>query len=192
MSLEDVKARRRRRRAEARILLDQTLGAEHERLDAELQAAVKTSGSITDSPLAAAEALQAFEADVADQEMVLVFESIGHGAWTDLIATHPPTREQLKANKGLDHNPETFPIAAVVASCVETRNPDGTGLDVETATFLFVDLEEAEWLKVWTACLDANLGASERPKSQAASVVLAMSERFSTTAPSEESLGQSS
>lgn len=191
MSLEDVKARRVRRRAEARVCLDQTVDAEHERLDAEAVSALQSS-SITQGPAKATDALVAFEAQRDEADMVIVFESIGHGAWTDLIAAHPPTKEQLKANKGLDHNPETFPIAAVVKSCIETRNPDAAGLDVETATYLFVDLEEAEWLKIWSACLDANLGAAERPKSLAASAARALSARSSTTAPNAGSPGASS
>jgi hypothetical protein len=107
--------------ATARVLIRQDLLARHEELDAELQAAIASDGMHNRTPRAPALAaeLEALEAEVEAAKVEFRFRSIGKRAWADLLAAHPPTREQKKADPRVDHNPDTFPAAAIAASCVD-------------------------------------------------------------------------
>lgn len=89
----------------------------------------------------------------------LTFVAIGGRAWRELLAQHPPTREQsLKHGMSLDNNPETFPQAAMAASCVQP------GLSLEQAEWLVDNLNVLEVQRLWTACLDANVVGVDLPK----------------------------
>jgi hypothetical protein len=96
--------------------------------------------------------------------------------WANLMVKHPPTKEQRKENPRLDHNPETFPLAAMAASCVEP-----SGATVESFQRLDASgVPSAVFDELWVTCLDANLGAGI-PKSAAAGVIRRLSGRSATT-----------
>jgi hypothetical protein len=194
MGVADLRAAFGRRRVEARVLLDQSLLDEHTRLDAALTQATADDMRLNRNPEAPAiaERILDLEQRIAEAKTVFVFEQLGRGRWLDLVARHPATDDEQRA--GLDHHPDTFIPAALVESCVEVRSPDGDvgTLDLDNATFLAEELNEAEFRKLWAGCLRANLGEADDPKSKAAAIYRRLSSRSSTTAPLEESLAASS
>jgi hypothetical protein len=95
--------------------------------------------------------------EVESKTRTLVFESIGRREWSDLLAEHPPTKEQLDRFGELDHNPETFPPVALEASCVEP------GMSLEDAQWLMDKLPLGAWNRVWGACLSVNVVGSRDP-----------------------------
>lgn len=188
MPVDDYRKQLTRRRASARVLLDQTLVAAHAAADARLQEALALDGeSLADSDEITARRaeVEAVEAAISAAEIEFTFEGIGRRAWLELVAEHPPTDEQAK--DGFDYHPEMFPPAAVAASVVAPAD-----VDEDTVAFLAAELDLAEWGKLWSACLEANVGVATRPKSVAASVLRRTSARSSSTAHPEASLAASS
>lgn len=188
MPVDDYRKQLTRRRASARVLLDQSIIAAHAEADARLQAALGADEGGLAEPeeiTALRGAVEAVEAAIAAAEIEFVFEGIGRRAWLALVAEHPPTDDERR--DGYDFHPETFQRAAIVASVV---SPDD--VDADVVLFLANELDLAEWGKLWTACLEANLGVAVRPKSVAASVLRRTSDRSSNTAPPEGSLAASS
>lgn len=153
------------RMATARILLRQDLHARWKQMDAELTAAAARDrlhgGSIGDGgeapPLAAK--LREFEAEMADQWVEFRFKSIGHRAWADLLAANPPTPEQVRHQPLVDFNPDTFPVAAIAASCAEPE------MTLEEAQRLDRALNQTQFDQLWSAVLDVNMGGDSDPKS---------------------------
>lgn len=154
----------------ARILLHQELAARHEQLDAELMAAMeadKKDLGIGEVPRSAAlaQALSEFEDEIEESKVAFRFRALSKRAWADLIAQHPPTKEQLRDHAGLDHNPLTFPVAAVAASCSDPV------MTLEQAQRLERSLNLSQWGQLWMACLNANIGGGDTPKSVAAGTI---------------------
>lgn len=186
MGIDDLKASFRRRRVEARVLLDGSLLDEHARLEAALSKAVKDDvmkNRLPESP-GLTDEITALEARIEAEQKLFIFEGIGQYAWQNLAADNPPSKEQRAV--GYDMNPHTFAPKAVAASCVEPE------LTEEDAEWLMLNLDVAEWDRLWVACLVANIGERDRPKSLVATVAATARNGSSTTAPPEESLAQSS
>lgn len=185
-TLDDFEKAHQPARATARVGFRQDLWDRHARLEAELVAAVRADTTENRDPQApaVAEALAALEAEIDANEKLFTFASIGRQRWTKLLAEHPPSAEHREL--GSDHDPETFPPAAVAASAVDPI------LSIETASVMFNELNISQWNRLWSACLAANLGGGESPKSAVATAVLKRREPSSTTAPPEESLAASS
>jgi hypothetical protein len=114
------------------------------------------------------------------------FRAIGRKAWADLVAKHPPTKAQLKVDPQADVDPESFPVAAIAASCVEPA------LTLEQAQRIESAVTDVQWRVLYGACLTVNVGTSDLPKSVLAGLILQTSERSVTTAASEESPAASS
>jgi hypothetical protein len=167
--------------AVAKVLLRQDLVARHEELEAawieaaqgdkrrrdEAVAARNLEGSIAEAGVefderapAIAEQIAELEEEMARYERSFKFRSIGYQPWQDLLAKHPPTKQQKAADARVDHNPETFPIAAMAASCVEPT------LTVDQAQRLVALLTTSQFTHLWTKCLDANVGGLNVPKSR--------------------------
>lgn len=165
-SFDDVLAQVQPRTEMVRVCLRGDLIAAHQRADHELQQLLVGRGHDADT-VAAAEAVQAIEQQMRDATVEFVFQHLGRTAWTDLLAEHPPTDEQKAANPRLDNNPETFPYAAMAASCIAPENATADS---------FRDLEERitaeSWDQMWAATLVANLGGRDPGESGAASAVL--------------------
>jgi hypothetical protein len=185
VSFEDIKAKAKPREARARVILDGELLAEHAALDAQLQVGNESLGSIPELR-EVAQRIQQVERDIEASEDEFVFRSIGFTAWLELMAEHPPTPADRKIDPRVDHNPRTFPPAAIAASCVEPE------LSVDDAKWLMDNAPLSEWRKLWDACLTVNLGASDRPKSLTASAILRSNGTSSPTADRGESLAASS
>lgn len=186
-SIDDILAATKPREATARILLDQGLLAEQESLNEQL-AAITTADSL-ERPAEAIELarrLDDLERRIDGEKVPFTFRAIGHRRWMDLLRDHPPTKEQKATNPYLDHDPETFPAAAVAASCVEPA------MTAEQAGMLEDRLSLAQWSELWAACLTANVGGDQSPKSVAAGLILRRNGGSATTAANEESPAPSS
>jgi hypothetical protein len=126
------------------------------------------------------------EAEIDAAKVEFRFQSIGHRAWADLMAAHPPTKEQLKAFNRIDHNPETFPLAAIAASCVEPA------MTVDDVGRLERALNDTQFNLLLVRCVEANTGGIDTPKSAAAGMIRRVNGQSVNTAVPAASPGQSS
>lgn len=189
-TIDDLLAEVSARERTVKLLLRQEMLAEHARLDAELIDVLTTDQNENRDPLgpALAERLVAFEAEIEAAKRSFRFRAVGKRAWADLLKEHPPTKDQRAANGRLDHNPETFPIAAIAASCVEPV------LSVDDVAKLEAVLNLAQFDVLWGGCLDANVGGgTDNPKSIAAGPIARAKFEFehSATGLDEQSLAPS-
>jgi hypothetical protein len=155
-------------------LVSQALRDEHAQLDARLAELIKTRDTVDIPPeqIEIADRLKAIEDEMGSATREFRFRCIGYRPWLALVAKHPPTKAQLDAAKQtgqrpLDHNPETFPFAAIAASCTD---PVMTAEQV----MQFADsglMDGKMWTALWDACLRANV-ADDDPKSVAAGLIL--------------------
>lgn len=160
-TIDDLLAEITAREKTVKILLDQALLAEHERLEAELVAELEIDAKENRDAVGPglAQELVEFEDRIQAARREFRFRAIGKKPWADLLAQHPPTKEHTDLNARLDHNPETFPIAAIAASCVDPV------MTVEQVQRLEQALNLAQFDKLWGGCLDANVGGGDSPKS---------------------------
>lgn len=181
-SIEDILAQvedpSSKRTASARILLRQDLARRHAALVKDLDAAMADDKRLNRTPLAPrlAGEVQALEAEIDAAQTEFTFQSVGKRRWADLLAKHPPTKEQRKLDQRIDHDPEKFPVSAIAASCIDPK------MSVEDVKRLEAELNQTQFDALWVACLDANLGGGDVPKSLAAGVILHAKELFETTA----------
>lgn len=116
---------------------------------------------------AAAEHVQAVEAELRASEVEFVFESIGEQAWKKLLAENPPMAEHRKM--GLDHDPRRFPRVAIAASCVQPTGMTTDKIDaLRDRKGMTIELFD----RLWGACLAANMSGERPGESSAASAVL--------------------
>lgn len=162
------------------------LVAEHQAAEQELAEAQRDDARLNRTPQApkVAERIAALEQQMRDSQRTLVVSSIGYEAWSDLMAAHPPTKAQRKqaSDEGVrppDHNPETFPFAAVAASLGEADDSEVRKLAAKIGV--------GQWTELWTACLAVNIGQASVPFSRRASALLRPFEQSSTTADPEGS-----
>lgn len=172
-----------RRVERVRICMRAGLLAEHARLEQELLDARQADG---DNLHELAAQISELEDEIRAAEREFTFGALSSEAWQDLLRAHPPTKDQLESDRGLDHNPLTFPPAAVAASSVEPV------LTVEAAKKLRSTLQFSDWQKLWGATLAANLEVSAAPKSVLATAVLRLSGDSSTSSSRGGSRGRRS
>lgn len=191
-TFEDIIAATKPRKHVARICVRGDLVAEKEKLEAELQEA-QTNDYLSNSKSKAptiARKLDKLAKEADKHTYEFTFEAIGMKRWQDMIADHPPTKEQKKKAKDdeqyLEFNPETFPIAAISASC---KDPE---MDEDQVRELFETWNYSQWNKLLEACLQANLGDDAVGKSPVASAILRASDVKSKQASKQESQEASS
>lgn len=165
-TVEDLLAEVAPRVITARVLLRQDLLDQHAVLQHALEVAVQADrgrgeGALDEEPEATiiAAQLTELEAEIDAAKRDFVFRRVGKKAWADLLAAHPPTKEQRSANPRIDNNPETFPLAAIAASCTSPR------MTVEQAQKFEEILDLTQFQQIYQACLDANIGGGDSPKS---------------------------
>lgn len=91
----------------------------HAELDREYARAQAESISLDSAAPGIAAELVALEDELAQYEVTFKVAALPRKKWHDLLAAHPPTAAQKKAEGGrLDFNPETFPGAAIAACLV--------------------------------------------------------------------------
>lgn len=190
-SLADVVAHVRPRTKSVRICLRGDLAEEHDRLSAELVEAQRRDkesdslGAGAEAP-AIAERLVDLEQQMRDTLVTFTFQAMGKSAWSDLLASHPPTKSQ-KDDLRLDHNPETFSVAAITASLVEPSDAS-----LEQVENLANILSLGQWSRLWQACLAANIEGDDPGESSAASLLLRGSRPSSGSVADTASLEASS
>lgn len=182
-SIDEVLAGFRPVEKTVRILLDARLADEHAELEQRLLGARRDSGLANDDVPQVAARLAELEERMETEATPFTFRSVGRQKWRKLLGEHPPTAEQ--ARDGLDHNPDTFPLAAIAASCV------APAMTVDDVVRLDAVLNVAQFDRLWAGCLSANLSGGENPKS-VAGAILRSSAAPGTTASPEESLAASS
>lgn len=166
-----------RRRIEVSICPNLELIDEHSRLDRQVQDELKEMREASKDSLVghgrppSADALAEVEARLDTERDVYVIEKVGQQRWIALQMAHPATDA---AHRRLGYNPMTFPPAALAASCVEPELTD------DDAEWLFAELDQAQWDKLWDAVLDVNLGRGDSPKS----LTLAVLDQLSKTGSS--------
>lgn len=168
MDLADVVGGHQPRRVTVRLVPDNNLADAYQQAQDELSAAVQASQSLdTTAAQKARETVERLERQVADVSVEFVLQSIGRAAWVKLRDQHQPTNAQRdmyrKQGVVLDHNPDTFPVAAIAASLVEPS----AGSPAETKQLVQRMWDEwnfGECERLWRACLEANLGAMSVPK----------------------------
>lgn len=145
------------------VCFDRALVGELERAEAEL---ARHRGMLEPPPELAAR-VEELAAAVTEKTRTLVFTSIGRTAWRELLSGHPPTDEQREQlGRGLDHNPESFPFAAIAAACSEP------GLTPEQAKWLSDNLPISVFERIWGACLTANVGGGDEKKALSTAAAL--------------------
>ena len=99
---------------------------------------------------------------VREKTRELTFTSIGRRAWRELLAQHPPTKsQQITLGKGIDHNPETFPPAAIAVSSTKPK------LTLEQAQWMCDELPLGVFDRIWAAVLTANMIGGDEKKAAA-------------------------
>jgi hypothetical protein len=149
-------------REEVWVCFDRRLLSELEQAESDLkkhEAAKKQT--FLDEPSASQDAgsrVEKLRKKIEESRRMLVFENIGRGPWRELLRQHPPTPEQREQmGRDLDNNPDTFPVVALSASCVEP------GLTKDQAEWLMNELPIAEFERVWAACIKANILGARDP-----------------------------
>jgi hypothetical protein len=168
--------------ATARVLLRQDLITRHAELEAELAEAIARDAvtNARDRAPTISRQLVELQDEIEAAKVGFKFRNIGRKAWADLLAAHPPTKAQKELRT--DHNPETFPIAAMAAAIVEPE-----GFDEDGIRRLEAVLTDAQFTALWRACVDACMGGVESPKSLAAGQILRVNERSANIAALGES-----
>lgn len=158
-----------------RICVAGRLVAEHQRLEAELEAARRADhGRLGGS--AAVQRLAQQILDVQDQmrqhTYAFRFRALHPKAWSDLIAEHPDPDKKLLVD------PVSFPAAAIAACCVEPVGMD----DPAKLEKLLGKLSHAQTQELFDGAWEVNTTAPKELTSFVASVALHDSATSSTTA----------
>jgi hypothetical protein len=166
-AVDDILAAATRRSQVVPLCMRGDLAQRHEQLVEDLDRALST-GADDDELERLAGDIQQAEDDLRAATVDWTFAGVGRKAWSDLVASHPPTREQVEMfGIRLRWNPDTFPAAAIAASCVAPE-----GVTVEHVQALEEATTEAEWTDVWNAVLTVNLEGRRPGESSAASAIL--------------------
>lgn len=184
MDIDDVLARARPARRTVAICLDGSIAGRLEVLQEQWRAASGFDAEHNVNPTAprisdeiAALAVEADRATVS-----FTIEALGATAWRRLVAEHPPPADDLD---GWRWDMETFPPAAVAASCIDPK------MSEDQAVALAERLSDGQWNKLLGAVMAVNLG-DDIPKFASGTGAAPTSEPSWTTAPLEESLTASS
>jgi hypothetical protein len=120
---------------------------------------------------AMAERIHQLECDAEASEVTFLFRGIGRGHAEKLRLDHP-LPEAMKGTKAaelVDWDPATLPPALMAASCVEPAELAG---NVEEWQDIHDNWSEGQVAKLWRACLQANQGVADTPKSALVSAIL--------------------
>lgn len=195
-ALTDAADRHRPRTVPVRLCPDQQLADDLLRARQAVLAAAQRQTTHDNTEVEAAKAVaDELQAKVEQVAVTFVLEQIPRPEWRRLKDSHQPpkSKRDLYRDQGvlLDHDPDTFPPAAVAACLVEPREDD----DEATAAAvqkIFDTWGEGECERLWQACLAANIDVSQVPKSSAVSATTSSSEPKSEPPTNSGSLAPSS
>lgn len=181
MNVDELIATAQHRTEVVRICARGDLVARHAEAVHALGDATHADDSLAGSPeiTSAAGEVVSIEAEMEAATVEFTIGSVSRKRWADLLAKHPPSKEQRRA--GLDHDPVTFPVAAIAACC---KDPEMT---VEQSERLADVLPPGEWVKLWSAAFRLNITETPFPKSAAATEFLQVNGHSSTTSLPEAS-----
>lgn len=162
LSIDDLIATAQPRTLEVRVCARGDLVARHAELVAELEAATHVTGSIGGNPdlRRIADEIAAVEAEQEASTATITLRSVSRRRWMDLLAAHPPRPEDIE--RKLDHNPVTFPVAAVAACCDDMSEAQANALAGNTDPEK--GLHPAEWNKLYVAAQSLNILETPHPK----------------------------
>jgi len=182
VNIDDLIATAQPRTEVVRICARGDLVARHAEAVARLREATALDDSLSGSEetVAAAGEVVSIEAEMEASTLPFTVESVSRQVWADLLKQHPPSAEERRA--GHDHNPETFPIAAI-AACVSDPK-----LSVEKSQELAGVLHAGEWNKLWVTVIGLNVTGTPNPKLAAATDLLQANAPSLTTPLPAESL----
>lgn len=187
--VDDLIATAQPRTEKVRICARGDLVASHAEAVAALGAIVDSDDSLEGNPATseAAAAVVAIEEEMEAATVTFTLAHVGREMWANLLADHGPSKEERRA--GHDHNPKTFPVAAVAASIID---PPTTVEQVRVLAGTREDgtpvLPAGEWNKLWISALMLNIQGTPAPKLAAATDLLRANGRSSTTPGPEASL----
>lgn len=181
MNLDDLIATAQPRTEVVRICARGDLVAAHAEAMRALDEATRADDALSGSP-AVDEALARVREVEAEQDaatMEFTVTAVPRKVWADLLAAHPPSKEQRRA--GHVYNPDSFSIGLVTA-CV--TDPE---MSEDQAQKLTEVLHAAEWNKLENTAFRLNTTATPAPKLPAATALVRANGQSSTTPRSEES-----
>lgn len=162
----------------ARVCFDQKLVTEIERLEADL-ASIESMEEGRDISAR----LVDLHAELRAKERPFTFVARSPREYSDLLRAHAPTPEQRLADRRIDHNPDTFPQALILACCTVPSN-----LTAERVEWMKTGgVTYGQWNRLWLACLSVNVGSDGVGKALSSTALLLSSEPSSTTAVPEVS-----
>ena len=157
-------------RREVRICLDRRLVSRQIQLRKTIARRAEEQGKTLGHSVDERQELAEVEALIEAKTRTLVFEGLGWGRWRDLMAKHPPAKDQAETferaiklafmpeNVGsMAFNAETFVPAAVAASAVEPP------VSVEEVVELLHRGPPGVIDRIWAAVLEVNLAGSDDP-----------------------------
>lgn len=173
----DIKAKATRAERTVPLCVVGDLVLRHDEARARWMAAVDADTDSNEWPAAPAryDELAAVEAEILAASDEFRFTNLGSRAWRALIEQYPPPEDSY-----MRWDPNTFPVAAIAATCVE---PEMTYGDVEELIDLISD---GQFTKLWQAVLDLNIG-DDIPKFVTGTGATASSGPPSTTPPATAS-----
>lgn len=158
------------------LLAPSDLSERHQQLESDLQTEIEDA---TTNPAAVANIepiarqLADLETEIDSHRITFKFGALPRRAWVDLLAAHPPTKEQVKQNDGIGFNPDTFPAAAIAACLID---PVMTPEQVQTLEH-GVDgaggLADAQFNVLFNTAVAANLSGLTPPTSAIARIAAA-------------------
>lgn len=175
--VDEIIAKAAPRTREVQVCLDPGLITAHEAAVLDLQQAMAEDDGLvgSDAVRTAAERVEEVERQIDQATHTFVLRSVSRREWADLLAKYPPSAEQRRA--GHDADPDRFPVAAVAACLVEPALSEQQVRKLaESDAMTF-----GEWQKLWLAALTLNVPPVPAPKLEAATALLRLSGRSSTT-----------
>jgi hypothetical protein len=161
------------------FLAPQDLAARHDELSAAARTASRARVDSIDSDIVtAAEALADLEEELEAYYVTFRFQALPRKQWADLLAGHAPTKEQLRADKRVQFNPETFPAVAIAACLIDpVMTVDQVRVLENGVEIVDPDtgdtrrqggLNDTQFNVLFNTCVEVNVGGLDAPKSVAA------------------------
>lgn len=190
MTLDAVAKMSTPARRVVRFCVDGALFAEHQRLEDELDrmrendlgrrtrtGRLNQTEEVPAGQLEKAKELTKLEDEMEEHSVDFVFERIEQDAWDQLVAAHPPAKDNDE-HKRMGINVDTFKAPAVQMSCVSP-----TGMDTSSFEPWWKSLSSGQRdLLFFGGAWAVNRDAGEVPKSLSASSVIRRSEQRSSSA----------